>query len=175
MDVTLDEIWVTIPDYPEYAASTHGNICRLAPSKYTKGRPLKHAIGSSGYSQVSIFGGGKRKSCDVHSLVARAFIGPRPDGMEVGHLDNNRQNCRPDNLVYCTPKENHAHRMRCGKAMRGSDNRNSKLTEMAVRVIKRLPETSEAALAEMFNVSPGAIYAVRNGLTWRWVRGEGGA
>jgi hypothetical protein len=169
LDGGLDELWVVLSDYPEYAASTHGNIRRVVPSPWSKATPLKHAIGSSGYSQISILSGGKRKSCDVHRLVARTFLGPCPVGMEVGHLDNNRQNCRLDNLVYCTPKQNHAHRMKCGNAMRGSANHKSKLTEMAVRVIKRLPDTAERDLAEVFGVTPGAIYAVRHGLTWKWI------
>jgi phage FluMu protein Com len=42
----------------------------------------------------------------VHWLVARAFLGPRPDGMEIRHLDGDYQNCTASNLLYGTKSEN---------------------------------------------------------------------
>jgi hypothetical protein len=171
----LDELlerWAEIPGYPEYQASTEGRIRRIVPPK--DGRPLKpwlkHCIGSSGYSQVNLFSSERgKRSKDVHRLVALTFLGPCPDGMEVGHRDNNRQNCAVSNLIYCTPKQNHEHRMACGKAMRGSENRRAVLNEMMVRIIKRLPDSSPGFLASIFGVSPAAIWTVRTGRTWRHV------
>lgn len=42
----------------------------------------------------------------LHVLVAEAFIGPRPDGLEVHHIDHDRMNPRVDNLEYVTHQEN---------------------------------------------------------------------
>src|SRR4051812_19574137 len=39
-------------------------------------------------------------------LVALAFHGPRPAGLEIRHLDGDRTNDRPDNLAYGTHQEN---------------------------------------------------------------------
>lgn len=42
----------------------------------------------------------------VHSLVAQAFLGDRPKGMVIDHIDGNRFNNHYTNLRYCTQKEN---------------------------------------------------------------------
>jgi len=41
-----------------------------------------------------------------HLLVAKAWIGPRPEGYEVDHIDGNIRNCAVSNLEYVTPEEN---------------------------------------------------------------------
>lgn len=47
-----------------------------------------------------------RKNANVHTLVAEAFLGPRPEGMVVHHKDGNRDNCHLSNLEYVTLAEN---------------------------------------------------------------------
>lgn len=42
----------------------------------------------------------------VHLLVAEAFIGPRPAGMEVDHVYGNKSNFHVSNLEYVTRSEN---------------------------------------------------------------------
>ena len=58
-----------------------------------------------GYLQVGAEGG---KAVHVHTLVARAFIGPKPEGKEVDHIDKDRANNYYKNLRYVTRKENMA-------------------------------------------------------------------
>jgi len=60
-----------------------------------------------GYPQVSLSStdGAKVKHL-VHAIVAEAFIGHRPDGEEVRHLDGNTGNPRRTNLAYGTHSEN---------------------------------------------------------------------
>ena len=41
-----------------------------------------------------------------HILVAKAWIGLRPEGCEVDHIDGNIRNCAASNLEYVTPEEN---------------------------------------------------------------------
>jgi hypothetical protein len=48
----------------------------------------------------------RRRTYRVHSLVAEAFIGQRPVGLDVSHKDENAINNRPDNLMYETRKAN---------------------------------------------------------------------
>lgn len=43
---------------------------------------------------------GRSQPARVHELVAEAFNGPTPAGMEVYHLDGDRRNNRLDNLGY---------------------------------------------------------------------------
>lgn len=47
-----------------------------------------------------------RKLIPVHQLVALAFIGPRPDGMDVCHNNGDGQDNRPGNLRYDTRTSN---------------------------------------------------------------------
>ena len=42
----------------------------------------------------------------VHSLVAEAFIGPCPEGMEVRHRNGDQTNSRLSNLTYGTHADN---------------------------------------------------------------------
>ena len=49
---------------------------------------------------------GRGRMVTVHSLVAQAFLGDRPKGMVIDHIDGNRFNNHYTNLRYCTQKEN---------------------------------------------------------------------
>ena len=69
-------------------------LLRITPSKTR-----------DGYCQVGASGG---KAVHVHTLVALAFIGPRPEGKEVDHIDKDRANNYYKNLRYVTRKENMA-------------------------------------------------------------------
>lgn len=42
----------------------------------------------------------------IHCLVAEHFIGPRPEGMLIDHIDRNKHNNHVSNLRYATYKEN---------------------------------------------------------------------
>jgi hypothetical protein len=72
---------------------------------------------TNGYlmTQLSRLDGDRGKRTQtVHSLVLLAFVGPRPAGHEVRHLDGNRQNNRLSNLAYGTPAENGQDQLRHG-------------------------------------------------------------
>lgn len=47
-----------------------------------------------------------RRATYVHNLVAEAFIGDRPDGYVIDHIDGNYLNNNVDNLRYVTQLEN---------------------------------------------------------------------
>jgi hypothetical protein len=64
---------------------------------------LRPGIASSGYPTVAL---GRGRTRTVHSLVAEAFIGPRPHGMEVRHINGVRTDPRRVNLCYGTRSEN---------------------------------------------------------------------
>lgn len=61
---------------------------------------------------------GKQRATPVHVLVALAFHGPRPEGMEVRHLDGTRTNNRPENLAWGTHSENMQDKVAHGTATR---------------------------------------------------------
>lgn len=91
--------WRTIPSFPRYQISDQGDV--LGPRGV-----LTRLIDACGYYRLGLYRDGKRVNCRIHTLVAEAFIGPRPDGLVVRHLDGNHLNNHPSNLRYGTPSDN---------------------------------------------------------------------
>ena len=63
-----------------------------------------------GYPRVRLCG----KTRLVHHLVLLAFVGPRPVGLEIRHLNGNRADSRLANLAYGTRSENQMDSIRHG-------------------------------------------------------------
>lgn len=61
---------------------------------------------SDGYLRVRLNVPGFPKWHMVHKLVMETFVGPRPDGMVIRHLDGSATNCALTNLKYGTNSEN---------------------------------------------------------------------
>lgn len=100
------EEWRAIPGYEQtYEASSLGRIKSL-PRNTTRGGLRSVTIGKRGYPVVGLTQDGVQKTHEVHRLVALAFLGARPDGMEVRHADGNRRNAAAANLAYGTRSEN---------------------------------------------------------------------
>jgi hypothetical protein len=59
-----------------------------------------------GYKQVTLTANGVQDKHLVHSLVAAAFIGPRPFKLDILHLDDDPTNNALSNLEYDTHKRN---------------------------------------------------------------------
>jgi hypothetical protein len=102
----MSEEWRTVIGHPLYMVSDFGRVYSHRSQKY-----LRPGIASNGYPTVRLNG---KKTRTVHSLVIEAFIGPRPDKMEVRHKDGNRRNFVLNNLCYGTPSENQADAYRHG-------------------------------------------------------------
>lgn len=68
------------------------------------GRAMKMKLTRRGYASVSLTDAhGKQYHRSVHALVAEAFIGPRPYGVQVNHIDHDKLNNAAENLEYVTP------------------------------------------------------------------------
>lgn len=113
-----------------------------------------------GHQSVVLVSGGKKKSWGVHVLVAMAFKGACPDGMECRHLDGNPRNNHRDNLEWGTPLENAADRNRHGRTARGNAHRNAKLTDGDVAEVRRRVAAGESrkSVAAWFNVTRQCVY-----------------
>lgn len=97
-----------IPSLPRYTADKDGNIRSYCGRKVAPGTVLKTTMGYGKYRSVNVCDiHGKRLGRFVHELVAEAFLGPRPKGLVIDHIDGNRFNNAPSNLRYCTMKQNH--------------------------------------------------------------------
>ena len=103
------EKWEKIFD-GSYEVSDFGNIRRAKPGTSTfTGRPVRPSYSGNGYANVAFSVDGKQKRFYVHHLVALAFIGKRPKGRIINHLDLDKSNNRRSNLEYITQRENCAH------------------------------------------------------------------
>jgi hypothetical protein len=78
----------------------------------TRGVPPKELAqrqAENGYLRVGLSREGVQRGHPVHVLVARAFVEGWAPGLQVNHLDRNRQNNRASNLEWVTAAENMAH------------------------------------------------------------------
>ena len=125
-----------------------------------------------GYTTVRVNIGsrarGNKALRTVSSLVAAAFIGPRPAGHEVAHNDGNSQNNAAENLRYATPAENTADKFKHGTVLRGEQVGNAKLDAAKVSDLKARLRSGEPgwALAKEFGVSQAQVSQIRNGKRW---------
>lgn len=99
----MTEIWRPVPGYSGYEISDLGG---LRSSKRGPNRILRTTVDRGGYSRVQLYRDGKPRRLGIHQLVALAFIGPRPAGKELRHLDGNSQRNEARNLAYGTSTEN---------------------------------------------------------------------
>lgn len=168
----FDEAWKPIPGYDGYEASTRGQIRSLDRQVWCgtrwrnfKGRILKPATKEKGHQSVVV---GSYRSRNVHQLVMLAFVGPCPEGMEVCHNNGKAWDNRLINLRYDTPEENRNDAKKHGTVPRGEKHSHAKLTESDVLAIRSSSESS-TVLAARYGVQRNYIWAVRNGVTWRWL------
>ena len=172
-----EERWKPIVDYEGwYEVSDLGKTKRVKSGKSTfVGKILKNSKDSWGYCGVGLCKNGEMHSFLVHHLVARAFIGIRPIGKEVNHIDGDKTNNRLDNLEYVIPSENMAHAYRMGlmPTKQGESNGRSKLTKENVHEIRRLTgDETPKDIAARFDVSRSAIYNITSGKTWSHLKEE---
>lgn len=97
------ETWKPIQSYGgKYEVSDLGKV-RMAATKQVL-KPFNDPLQE--YDRVMLYFGGKRRKVLVHTLVADAFLGIKPIGMEIDHLNTNIHDNRAVNLKYVTRSEN---------------------------------------------------------------------
>ena len=103
--------WRPIPGLEgRYEVSDQGEVRSLLAHRGQPGpRLLTPATDNRGYLQVRLtWPGSRQRTLRVHQIVALAFIGERPEGLETRHLDGDKLNNQLSNLAYGTPSENRA-------------------------------------------------------------------
>ena len=100
----MAEIFKPVPGYPNYEVGDYGTVVSLNYNKTGKRHVLCDGRKDRyGHRKVNLCRKGEKpKSKPVHQLVAEAFIGPRPDGLVVDHINSDPCDNRAVNLRYVT-------------------------------------------------------------------------
>ena len=88
-----------------YEISEDGRIFRNVKSKKQRKIILDTHHSEKGYYAVWVYIKGKVKRCMIHKLVAECWLGDKPEGYEVDHIDRNGHNNHYTNLRYVTHSE----------------------------------------------------------------------
>jgi hypothetical protein len=152
-----------------YDISDKGDVWSL-PRCGRPGRLLKQTRNRGGYLVVDLYRDGEQRTFKVHGLVMAAFVGPRPAGQEVRHLDGDpTNNSWPHNLTYGTFAENLADKFRHETTTRGERHPNHKLTSAEIMEIHRRWHGGESkrSLSRHFGVAPPRIRRILSGSAWQ--------
>lgn len=171
------EEWRPVVGYEEhYAISSLGRVKRIAGSRGLLRRNKEHVMSPHitwhGYLQVTLCRGNEKTHPQVHTLVAAAFIGPRPEAYQVNHIDGDKTHSAPENLEYVTAGDNMRHAFNVLKVHpRGSKTAMAKLTDELVLDLRR--QRSEGVrlnyreIAEQAGTTYNAVRLAVQGKTWR--------
>jgi hypothetical protein len=169
--MTEHETWKAIPGATGYEASNLGRV-RSVPRQFirangwpfsVRGRVLAQADDGRGYAVVKVHAR-PRNVAHVHRLVALAFVGPRPDGAEVCHINGIKRDNRAANLRYGTRSDNQQDRTRHGT-------NGHKLTAADVFVIRERRAAGEkiAAIAADFEITDVMVSKIARRVLWKTV------
>lgn len=171
-DEGVSETWAPVLGFEgRYSVSDRGRVRR---------EPIQRVMRAKGgrlqYRRVNLYHGGPkggRVRCYlVHVLVAQAFIGECPLGLEVNHKDGDRSHCDIRNLEYVTHAQNMQHAHDTGLATPALAERNGrvKLTESQVRALRRdalIDGSQIPALARSLGVSHNHARMIMYGTRWK--------
>jgi hypothetical protein len=179
----MTEVWKDIPGFEGYyQVSDQGRVkslARMLPIMGGNYRMKREAILSSAVDETGRHRVTLHKDCSqttrrVPVLMMAAFVGPRPDGCVIAHLDGNASNNILSNLIYCSQKENARHKKLHGTQPRGETHYKTKFTEEDVRAIRkryvpRCPRNGCRVIARDLGVHPVTISSIILRKTWAHV------
>ena len=110
----MEEIWKMIDDYGcFYEVSSFGNIRstdRIVKGRWGKlskaGKIMKPGIDTCGYRFAHFRHEGKSITIGIHRLVAKYFLGKKPENSVIDHIDGNKENNSSENLQYISQRDN---------------------------------------------------------------------
>jgi len=158
--------WKKIPGYgDDYLVSELGDF---ASRKNGKHKILKPYLSNHGYLRVNLCMNGKCKLYYAHELVAAVFVGPRPSGQQIRHLNSVGTDNRAKNLAYGSQADNEADKVQAGLSNAGSRHGMSKLSESDVFEIREHLRTGVKGveLAKKYGVNKNTIYHIKKNRTW---------
>ena len=166
-------IWKWAPGWEGfYQVSNEGNVRsvnRVVIGRSFRGRILKVTV-TTGYPVVTLSKPDKKQQVYVHDLVCAAFLGPKPEVLEVCHNDGNPFNPRLENLRYDTRSANSQDRFRHNTVarLRGIKHPSAKLSVEEAETIRMMSGIiSNRGQARMYGVSHTTISGVVRNKTYK--------
>lgn len=151
-----------------YEASSLGRIRRCAPGRRTFVGKILKIQHSNKYPHVILSLGDRRlKQVAVHQLVAEAFFGKCPEGMEVNHKDLDKKNNCVSNLEYVTKQRNREHAHVSGAYRSGERHPMNKLRKEDIVFIRDRLDLSPKVLSSMYGVTDGHVRMIRSRRVWK--------
>lgn len=160
------KIWKTIPQFPDYQASSGGQIRRkrdyLNPSR--RGRTLSQRPGRKGYLIVCI----ADKTKAVAPLICSAFKGLKPTPRhQAAHRNGVNTDNRSKNISWLTPEENYQDSIRHGTHKKGERCHAAKLKDAQVLKIRTALLTKrQCEVRKIYNLSESQISRIALRRTW---------
>lgn len=103
----FENVWIDVVGYEGlYQVNGKGEVKSLNYRNTGKEKIMRTWKNNKGYLYVDLCKNCKYERFLVHRLVYEAFYGKIPAGMEIDHIDTNRQNNSVENLRCVTHKEN---------------------------------------------------------------------
>jgi len=183
----VKEKWKDIKGYEGlYQISNYGRVKSLH-RKWIAANGGKHEHGDiimkqdfdpNGYFYVNFYKNNKKKKFRTHKLVALHFVKNIKNKPVVNHIDGVKSNNYYKNLEWVTLSENSIHAIKNNlyEHVKGSDVKNSKLTEWDVYVIRKLYKNTkywhkQKTVGELFGIykSQHISDIIRN-KTWKHIK-----
>lgn len=152
-----------------YSVSSGGRIRSEYDTIRHPARILEGYIDKAGYVRLGLHKPIPR-TVFLHHVIMDAFVGARPNGMEVNHKNGVKADNRPSNLEYVTPGDNQRHAYRTGLRKEpastvGFDSPNTKLSDIQMRAICLLREAGMLCkeIAQVFDCNESHISGITLG------------
>lgn len=178
----MDEIWKDVVGFESsYEVSSLGRVrskTRLIIDRKSKrvfkGKILSPGVQSNNYLGVHLYANSKSTSRLIHHLVAEAFIGKRPDRMDVDHINGDRTNNSIVNLRYLALEKNRSCKYFSANPKRpirkGKETRLTPELVIALRLAKQRGENITQYAKEL-DVAPSTVFHAADGRSWQSVKG----
>lgn len=163
--------WRVIEGFEDYEVSRFGDVRRVTPAQgAVVGRRIRrHTHTATGYPDVRLRKEGRTYSIAIHRLVAAAFLGPRPEGQQIRHLDGDKMNANDWNLRYGSAVENAQDKVLHGRSFfTGASNPKAKISAIDAQAIRELYKGGRPAkaIAEDFGLHESTVHRIVSGRYW---------
>ena len=175
----MQEIWRSVVGYEcLYSVSTEGRV-RGERKTRDRGRGVLAIVrerilrpfAGKNYNSVSLVNGESKKTKNVHSLVAEAFLGKLEKGKCVCHINGDARDNRLSNLRYDTYSGNMLDKKTHGTNQEGEVHYKHILTEDQARYILSVRGKKTCSeLSEKFGVSISTISKINTGKNWKCLK-----